>query len=107
MTVQNLNKQSVSVRDNSHFWSAPLKDKGIIVALTEAEITEVKSFLNIRPVHTVVMASFIHDNGIVSELNRGTFYAYRNCDGRLEGVALIGHSTLIEARTDQAMFAFA
>jgi len=107
MSVQKLNKMSVSVRESSQHWSAPSKDRGNIAVLTESDITEVKAFLNIRPVHTVVMASFIHDNGIVGELNRGTFYGYRNQDGTLEGVALLGHSTLIEARTEAAMFAFA
>jgi len=53
------------------------------------------------------MASFIRDNGIVSDLNRGTFYGYRNSKGDLEGVALIGHSTLIESRSEGAMKAFA
>jgi len=68
---------------------------------------EVISFLNVRPVHTVVMASFIQDNGFENELNRGTFYGYRNRSGELEGVALIGHSTLIETRSGEAMQAFA
>ena len=53
------------------------------------------------------MASFIHDNGMVSDLNRGTFYGYRNGEGNLEGVALLGHSTLIESRSENAMIAFA
>lgn len=75
--------------------------------LAESSLDEVLRFLNIRPVHTVAMASFIHDNGMESELNRGTFYGYRNREGKLEGVALIGHSTLIEARSEDAMFAFA
>jgi len=78
-----------------------------LVGLTDADREEVTSFLNIRPVHTVVMASFIHDNGIDSELNRGTFYGYRNSEGDLKGVALLGHATLIEAHTEEAMFAFA
>ena len=68
---------------------------------------EVLNFLTVRPVHTVVMASFINDNGIVSELNRGKFYGYRNVSGTLEGVALIGHSTLVEARSDKALKALA
>lgn len=76
-------------------------------SLREEERIEVMEFLNIRPVHTVVMASLIRDNGIENELNRGTFYGYRNDAGELEGVALIGHSTLIEARTESAMAAFA
>lgn len=64
---------------------------------------EVLEFLAARPLHTVVMASFIRDNGIVSLLNRGTFYACRDARGQLEAVALIGHATLIEARSDRAM----
>jgi uncharacterized protein len=82
-------------------------DLSRICRLTNADTSEVLSFLSLRPVHTVVMKSFIIDNGIESDLNRGTFHAYRNADGILEGVALIGHSTLVEARTDSAMHALA
>jgi ribosomal protein S18 acetylase RimI-like enzyme len=53
------------------------------------------------------MSGLIRDNGIVSPLNRGTFYASRNRGGWLEGVALIGHVTLIEARSLAALEAFA
>lgn len=75
--------------------------------LTEDDRAEVLEFLKLRPVHTVIMAGFIRDNGIVSADNRGEFYGYRNADGRLEGVALIGHTTLIEARSERALEAFA
>lgn len=75
--------------------------------LTERERAEVLTFLSVRPVHTVVMTSFINDNGLQSELNRGKFFGYRNAEGKLEGVALIGHSTLVEARSDAALKAFA
>ena len=68
---------------------------------------EVLSFLSARPVHTVVMASFIRDNGIVNSLNRGTFYGCRDKEGRLVGVALIGHATLVETESDEALAAFA
>jgi predicted GNAT family acetyltransferase len=68
---------------------------------------EVLAFLAARPLHTVFMAGFIRDNGLVSPLNRGTFYGCRNVRGRLEGVALIGHATLIEARREDALAAFA
>ncbi len=78
-----------------------------VVELKTQDTTEVQAFLSVRPVHTVVMSSFIVDNGIESELNRGKFYGYRNSEGNLEGVALIGHSTLFEARTDEAIKAFA
>jgi len=107
MLAPKINKQSVPVRDTAASWSAvPISDSKI-VKLTSDDITEVREFLNVRPVHTVVMASFIRDNGIESELNRGTFYGYRDLDGELEGVALIGHSTLIESRSEAAMLAFA
>ena len=46
--------------------------------LTEYNRTEVLNFLKVRPVHTVIMASFIRDNGMESPDNRGKFYAYRN-----------------------------
>ncbi len=68
---------------------------------------EVLEFLKMRPVHTVVMTSFIQDNGLENADNRGTFYGYRNSTGKLEGVALIGHTTLIESRSDNSLMAFA
>ncbi len=78
-------------------------DLSRVFELTEDDREEVLRFLTIRPVHTVVMTSFINDNGIESELNRGKFYGYRNENGRLEGIALIGHTTLVEARSEDAL----
>lgn len=78
-----------------------------VEALTDCDRTEVLNFLKVRPVHTVIMASFIRDNGMESADNRGKFYGYRNSSGELEGVALIGHTTLIEARSEKALKAFA
>jgi len=77
-----------------------------LVELTEDHRNEVLAFLAERPVHTVCLAGFIRDNGLVSPHNRGTFYGCRNSEGRLEGVALIGHATLIEARSLRAMEEF-
>ena len=74
--------------------------------LTEDDRNEVLAFLAERPVHTVCLTGFIRDNGLVSPHNRGTFYGCRNSEGRLEGVALIGHATLLEARTQRAMQEF-
>lgn len=82
-------------------------DVSRVFELDECNREEVMSFLKVRPVHTVVMTSFINDNGFRSELNRGKFHGYRDADGKLEGVALIGHSTLVEARSDAALKAFA
>jgi GNAT superfamily N-acetyltransferase len=78
-----------------------------VQALTEADQQEVLEFLRLRPVHTVVMTSFIQDNGLVNASNRGIFYGYRNTAGNLEGVALIGHTTLVEARSDEALVTLA
>ena len=78
-----------------------------VETLTENDRTEVLNFLKARPVHTVIMASFIRDNGMENADNRGRFYGYRNSAGELEGVALIGHTTLIEARSEEALKAFA
>ena len=77
-----------------------------LIELTEEDRNEVIAFLAERPIHTVCLVGFIRDNGLVSPHNRGTFYGARNSEGRLEGVALIGHATLIEARTARAMQEF-
>jgi predicted GNAT family acetyltransferase len=53
------------------------------------------------------MAGHIRDNRIESAFNRGVFYACRNGAGRVEGVALLGHATLIEAHSEAALAAFA
>ena len=78
-----------------------------VVKLADEHRQEILSFLAVRPLHTVFMAGLIRDNGVVSPLNRGTFYACRDRDGRLEGVALIGHATLVDARSERANAAFA
>jgi GNAT superfamily N-acetyltransferase len=76
--------------------------------LTHEHEAEVLNFLAMRPLHTVAMVSLIRDNGLVSPLNRGTFHGcYDRATGELEGVALIGHATLIETRTDAGLAAFA
>lgn len=78
-----------------------------IVRLGETEKQEVLEFLAQRPVHTVVMTSMIQDNGMESAENRGKFFGYRSAQGTLEGVALIGHTTLVESRSNESLTAFA
>src|SRR2546423_547377 len=78
-----------------------------VARLTDEAQAEVLAFLSERPLHTVAMAGFIRDNGLESPFNRGTFYGCRNRQGQLEGVALIGHATLFETRTERALAAFA
>jgi uncharacterized protein len=75
--------------------------------LTTEHEKEVLAFLAQRPIHTVTMMSFIRDNGLVSPLNRGTFYGCRDINGHLEGVGLIGHATLMETVSDRALQALA
>lgn len=85
-------------------WTAPGPSLGL---LTDGDADEVLAFLAERPLHTVGMAGFVLDNGLESPLNRGDFYACRDARGRLEGVALIGHAVLVEARTEEATALFA
>jgi uncharacterized protein len=75
--------------------------------LTNDAKAEVLEFLSQRPLQNVMLIGFILDNGLTSSMNRGRFYECRNRAGELEGVALIGHVTLMETRTDRALFKFA
>jgi predicted GNAT family acetyltransferase len=87
---------------------ALITDRSLTVSpLTVENEAEVLAFLAERPVHTFGLAGFIRDNGLVSPLNRGTFHCCRNEEGRIEGVALIGHATMFETRNDRAIAAFA
>jgi predicted GNAT family acetyltransferase len=85
--------------------ATPLPDTQL---LTRAHYDEVLAFLDTaRSADTVFMSGLLRDNGIVSDFNRGAFYGCRDLHGRLEGVALVGHATLVEARTGGALAAFA
>ena len=79
----------------------------IIGELRAADRAEVLEFLFARTIHTVFMMSLIRDNGLVSPHNRGSFYSCRDGHGRLEGVALLGHATVIEARSENSLAMFA
>jgi ribosomal protein S18 acetylase RimI-like enzyme len=75
--------------------------------LAASDQDDVLKFLEARPLQTAYLSGLIRDNGVASPLNRGTFYGYRDSFGELEGVALIGHATLMETTTDRALQAFA
>jgi predicted GNAT family acetyltransferase len=76
--------------------------------LTDANYGEVLAFLAASPsVDTIFMSGLVRDNGIVSDFNRGTFYGCRDAGGELEGVALVGHATLVETQSESALAAFA
>jgi GNAT superfamily N-acetyltransferase len=86
---------------------APALELINVERLQNSEASEVLQFLSQRPIHTVAMMSLIRDNGIVSSFNRGTFYGCRDLNGQLEGVALVGHATLMETVSDRALAALA
>lgn len=90
-----------------HLWPSASQAGSIVQLSTVEDEAEALAFLAARPVHTVSLRGFIGDNGLCSPFNRGKFYGYRNSEGELEGVALIGHATLIEAHTDRALEALA
>jgi predicted GNAT family acetyltransferase len=75
--------------------------------LANSEQSEVLQFLSQRAIHTVSMMSLIQDNGLENPFNRGTFYGCRDANGQLEGVALVGHATLMETVSDRALASLA
>ena len=89
-------------------WSpvAAFPDAGAEV-LTDCDRVETLEFLAQRGINAAFFAGIVYDNGLESPLNRGTFFGYRNSFGQLEGVGLIGHATLLEAETEQALQALA
>jgi hypothetical protein len=107
MLLQTSNKIDYSYQISPTSGLSVAPDLSRTFELKNRDEAEVLSFLNQRPVHTVVMTSFVLDNGIESKLNRGKFYGVRTSGGKLEGVALIGHTTLVEARTPEALKALA
>jgi predicted GNAT family acetyltransferase len=98
---------SLLVNPSSTYCLPTLEDVGRLGPLENSEYAEVLAFLERRPLYTAYLAGLIRDNGIESELNRGTFHGYRSQRGELEGVALIGHATLMETSSDRAIQAFA
>ncbi len=103
MAVTLMRQESTAIFDE--FASAP--GGCTIGELYQEDEAEALQFLAARPIHTVFMSSLIRDNGLASPHNRGSFYACRDGRGQLEGLGLLGHATVIEARTDDAVSAFA
>jgi predicted GNAT family acetyltransferase len=75
--------------------------------LNDSSKPEVLDFLEERPAQTAMLSGLIRDNGLRSDFNRGDFFGCRNEYGELEGVALIGHATLFEARSERALYSLA
>jgi uncharacterized protein len=103
MAVTLMRQESTAIFDQ--FASAP--SSCAVSELYQEDVAEALQFLAARPIHTVYLASLIRDNGPASPHNRGSFYVCRDARGNLEAVALLGHATMIEARTENAVSAFA
>jgi predicted GNAT family acetyltransferase len=85
----------------------PNTGSATVERLTDEHETEALRFLGSRTVDTLYMIGLIQDNGLDSPFNRGAFYGYRDDARRLQGVALIGHATLVETQSEDALAAFA
>ena len=96
---------STAPKVNEH--ELPALESVSVERLANSNAAEVLKFLSQRPIHTITMMGLINDNGIVSPFNRGTFYGCRDLNGQLEGVALVGHATLMETVSDRALAALA
>lgn len=84
-----------------------MENLGAVELLRNGQEAEVLTFLGERPTHTVMLAGLIRDNGLVSELNRGSFYGHRAESGLLDGVVLIGEIVMFEARSETSLTEFA
>src|SRR2546423_1788985 len=87
--------------------SPPSPVPPVVCALADEDEAEVRAFLGRGSVDSIMMTGLIADNGLESPFNRGTFYAARDARGQLVGVALVGHATLFEARSEATLAAFA
>jgi ribosomal protein S18 acetylase RimI-like enzyme len=104
-----LNTQCNPQRNLAKAESLHLLDEGrlLISQLCEEDREEVLGFLGQRPSHTFGLCGFIRANGLVSPLNRGSYYACRDEQGQIHGVALIGHHILFETASETAIQLFA
>ena len=71
--------------------------------LTAEDADDVLTFLPKKPAHCAYLAGLIEDHGLVSPLNRGAFYASRNFLSEIQGVALVGHATIIEPTNNESI----
>ncbi|HEY0078330.1 MAG TPA: GNAT family N-acetyltransferase [Pyrinomonadaceae bacterium] len=76
--------------DSAHLQRGKMEVRRFI----DGDEPQVLEFLNHQPLKNLQMIGFILDNGLQSPLNRGTFYGCL-IDGRLRGIALVGHCVLL------------
>jgi uncharacterized protein len=77
-----------------------------VAPLSNGNEANVLSVLSKPSLTNVILSGFIRDNGLDSPQNRGCFYACHN-EGKLTGIALIGHTMLFEAFDESAIEVFA
>lgn len=87
--------------------SRPFREAASAQRLTAKDEPEVRRVLAQRPLQTFGLLGMIDANGLVSPHNRGDFYAYRGPENDIEGVALVGYNTVIDARSEEAIQVFA
>ncbi len=71
--------------------------------LVQGEDNLVLNYLYLHPLENLMLIGLIREHGLVSERNRGSFYGYF-CDGKLSGVALLGHHTLLSCSANAAPY---
>jgi ribosomal protein S18 acetylase RimI-like enzyme len=76
-----------------------------IERLRAGDESEALEFLEREPLKNVTLIGWINDYGLESPQHRGEFYAHRE-NGRLDGLALIGHWVLMSGG-ERAVHAFA
>jgi len=91
-----------SLSTTSSLNSRVLGNTGAFV-LANSEAEAVLQFLPKKPAHCAYLTGLIHDHGLVSPLNRGTFYESKNFLAELLGVALVGHATIIEPTNKESL----
>lgn len=79
----------------------------LVSPASEEEKGDIINALSASSLTNVIMKGFIRDNGLTNPQNRGRFYACRNQQDELTGVALIGHTILFEAMNEASLEAFA
>jgi uncharacterized protein len=93
---------------NVSLLAEPRPDASFVVSpLPTGKEYEVLRALSCPSLTNVIMAGFVRDHGLVNPLNRGRFYACRSKTNQLEGIALIGHTILLEPFNEGAIAAFA
>ena len=109
IAAHKLNPCFLNTGNSNHSWTSAnaTATSSVVTPLSHGNEANVLSVLSTPSLTNVIMSGFIRDNGLVSPLNRGSFYACHNELKNLTGIALIGHTMLFEAFDEGAIQAFA